>query len=285
MKIKIKREEKIKNMKKVILLTGASSGIGYQTAESLAKEGHIVYGAARRIEKMEDLKQFGVKSIYLDITDENSIKNVVDTIIGNEGRIAVLINNAGYGSFGAVEDVEINEARRQFEVNLFGLARLVQLVLPHMRKQKEGRIINVSSMGGRLTTYFGAWYHATKYALEAFSDALRMEVSDFGIDVSLIEPGGIKTDWGIIASDKLEKSAKGGAYEKEAMKTAKGMKKQYSGNLLSNPIVITKSISKAVNSNRPKARYLIGFMAKPLVFLHTILPTKVFDKIMKKLMG
>ena len=281
MKIKIKREEKIKNMKKVILLTGASSGIGYQTAESLAKEGHIVYGAARRIEKMEDLKQFGVKSIYLDITDENSIKNVVDTIIGNEGRIDVLINNAGYGSFGAVEDVEINEARRQFEVNLFGLARLVQLVLPHMRKQKEGRIINVSSMGGRLTTYFGAWYHATKYALEAFSDALRMEVSDFGIDVSLIEPGGIKTDWGIIASDKLANSAKGGAYEKEAMKTAKGMKKQYSGNLLSNPIVITKAISKAVNSNRPKARYLIGFMAKPLVFLHTILPTKVFDKIMK----
>ena len=285
MKIKIKREEKIKNMKKVILLTGASSGIGYQTAESLAKEGHIVYGAARRIEKMEDLKQFGVKSIYLDVTDENSIKNAVDTIIGNEGRIDVLINNAGYGSFGAVENVDISEAKMQFEVNLFGLARLVQLVLPYMRKQKSGRIINVSSMGGRLTTYFGAWYHATKYALEAFSDALRMEVSDFGIDVSLIEPGGIKTDWGIIAADKLENSAKGGAYEKEAMKTAKGMKKQYSGNLLSNPIVITKAISKAVNSNRPKARYLIGFMAKPLVFLHTILPAKVFDKIMKKLMG
>ena len=281
----MKREEKIKNMKKVMLLTGASSGIGYQTAESLAKEGHIVYGAARRIEKMEDLKQFGVKSIYLDVTDENSIKNAVDTIIGNGGRIDVLINNAGYGSFGAVEDVEINEARRQFEVNLFGLARLVQLVLPHMRKQKEGRIINVSSMGGRLTTYFGAWYHATKYALEAFSDALRMEVSDFGIDVSLIEPGGIKTDWGIIAADKLANSAKGGAYEKEAMKTAKGMKKQYSGNLLSNPIVITKAISKAVNSNSPKARYLIGFMAKPLVFLHTILPARVFDKIMKKAMG
>ena len=281
----MKREEKIKNMKKVILLTGASSGIGYQTVESLAKEGHIVYGAARRIEKMEDLKQFGVKSMYLDVNDENSIKNAVDTIIRNEGRIDVLINNAGYGSFGAVEDVDISEAKMQFEVNLFGLARLVQLVLPYMRKQKSGRIINVSSMGGRLTTYFGAWYHATKYALEAFSDALRMEVSDFGIDVSLIEPGGIKTDWGIIAADKLENSAKGGAYEKEAMKTAKGMKKQYSGNLLSNPIVITKAISKAVNSNRPKARYLIGFMAKPLVFLHTILPAKVFDKIMKKLMG
>ena len=272
-------------MKKVILLTGASSGIGYQTAESLAKEGYVVYGAARRTEKMETLKQFGVKPIYLDVTDEESIKSAIDTIIRNEGRIDVLINNAGYGSFGAVEDVEINEARRQFEVNLFGLARLVQLVLPHMRKQKSGRIINVSSMGGRLTTYFGAWYHATKYALEAFSDALRMEVADFGIDVSLSEPGGIKTEWGIIAADKLANSAKGGAYEKEAMKTAKGMKKQYSGNLLSNPIVITKAISKAINSNRPKARYLIGFMAKPLVFLHTILPAKVFDKIMKKLMG
>jgi len=276
----MKREE-IKDMKKVILLTGASSGIGYQTAESLAKEGHIVYGAARRTEKMETLKQFGVKPIYLDVTDEESIKSAIDTIIGNEGRIDVLINNAGYGSYGAIEDVELSEAKMQFEVNLFGLARLVQLVLPHMRKQKSGRIINVSSMGGRLTTYFGAWYHATKYALEAFSDALRMEVSDFGIDVSLIEPGGIKTDWGIIAADKLANSAKGGAYEKEASKTAEGMKKQYSGNMLSNPIVITKAISKAVNSNRPKARYLIGFMAKPLVFLHTILPARVFDKIMK----
>jgi len=276
----MKREE-IKDMKKVILLTGASSGIGYQTAESLAKEGHIVYGAARRTEKMETLKQFGVKPIYLDVTDEESIKSAIDTIIGNEGRIDVLINNAGYGSYGAIEDVELSEAKMQFEVNLFGLARLVQLVLPHMRKQKSGRIINVSSMGGRLTTYFGAWYHATKYALEAFSDALRMEVSDFGIDVSLIEPGGIKTDWGIIAADKLANSAKGGAYEKEASKTAEGMKKQYLGNMLSNPIVITKAISKAVNSNRPKARYLIGFMAKPLVFLHTILPARVFDKIMK----
>ena len=197
-------------MKKVILLTGASSGIGYQTAESLAKEGHIVYGAARRTEKMETLKQFEVKPIYLDVTDEESIKSAIDTIIGDEGRIDVLINNAGYGSYGAIEDVEINEARRQFEVNLFGLARLVQLVLPHMRKQKSGRIINVSSMGGRMTSYFGGWYHATKYALEAFSDALRMEVADFGIDVSLIEPGGIKTDWGIIAADKLANSAKNG---------------------------------------------------------------------------
>ena len=268
-------------MKKVILLTGASSGIGYQTAESLAKEGHIVYGAARRTEKMETLKQFGVKPIYLDVTDEESIKSAIDTIIGNEGRIDILINNAGYGSYGAIEDVEINEARRQFEVNLFGLARLVQLVLPHMRKQKAGRIINVSSMGGRMTSYFGGWYHATNYAIEEFCVALRLDVGDFGIDFSLFEPGLIKTDWGIIAANKLADSSKGGAYEKEALRTSEGMKKQYSGNMGSNPIVITKAISKAVNSRRPKARYLIGFMAKPLVFLHTILPARVFDKIMK----
>jgi len=219
------------------------------------------------------------------VTDEESIKSAIDTIIGNEGRIDVLINNAGYGSYGAIEDVEISEAKMQFEVNLFGLARLVQLVLPHMRKQKPGRIINISSMGGRLTTYFGAWYHATKYALEAFSDALRMEVSDFGIDISIIEPGVIKTDWGIIAADKLINSAKGGVYEKAALKTAEGIKKHYSGNIISNPAVITKVISKAVNSNHPKARYLTGFMAKSLVFLHTILPARIFDKIMKKLMG
>ena len=268
-------------MKKVILLTGASSGIGYQTAESLAKEGHVVYGAARRTEKMETLRKFGVKPMYLDVTDEESIKSAIDTIIENEGHIDVLINNAGYGSYGAIEDVEISEAKMQFEVNLFGLARLVQLVLPHMRKQKAGRIINVSSMGGRMTSYFGGWYHATKYALEAFSDALRMEVADFGIDVSLIEPGLIKTDWGIIAANKLADSSKGGAYEKEALRTSEGMKKQYSGNMGSNPIVITKAISKAVNSRRPKARYLIGFMAKPLVFLHTVLPARIFDKIMK----
>ena len=189
--------------KKVILLTGASSGIGYQTAEHLAKEGHIVYGAARRVEAMEPLKAFGVKPVHLDITDEDSIKQALELIIQNEGRIDVLVNNAGYGSYGAVEDVSIEEAKMQFEVNIFGLARLTQLVLPHMRQQQSGRIINVGSMGGRLTSYFGSWYHATKYALEAFSDGLRMEVAEFGIDVSIIEPGGIKTDWGMIAADKL----------------------------------------------------------------------------------
>ena len=150
-----------------------------------------------------------------------------------------------------------------------------------MRKQKSGRIINTSSMGGRLVSFMGSWYHATKYAVEAFSDGLRMETSDFGIKVILIEPGGIKTDWGFIAADHLEESSKGGPYEEIGRKTAEGMRKQYSGRMMSDPKVVSKAISKAVNSNRPKTRYLIGFGAKPLVFAHAILPTRVFDWIMK----
>lgn len=267
--------------KKVILLTGASRGMGYETAQMLAEQGHIVYGGARRVEKMEPLKQYGVKPISLDVTDADSCHEAVKTIVDNEGRIDVLINNAGYGSYGAVEDVTIEEAKRQFEVNVFGLARLIQHVLPYMRKQGSGRIINTSSMGGRLVSFMGSWYHATKYAVEALSDGLRMEVADFGIKVILIEPGGIKTDWGHIAADNLEKSAKGGAYEEIAKKTAEGMHKQYSGKMMSDPKVVSKAISKAVNNKNPKTRYLIGFGAKPLVFAHAVLPTKAFDWIMK----
>ena len=266
--------------KRVILLTGASSGIGYETAEFLAKQGHIVYGAARRVDQMEPLKAFGVKPLRLDVTSEESINEAVETLIKAEGRIDVLVNNAGYGSYGAIEDVSIEEARKQFDVNIFGVAMLTKKVLPYMRSQHSGTIINVASIGGRLTTYFGAWYHATKYALEAFSDALRMETKGFGIQVSIIEPGGIKTPWGFIAADHLAESAKGGAYEAEATKTAEGIRKQYTGNMMSKPVVIAKAISRAVNSRRPKTRYTVGFMAKPLVWLHSWLPTRWFDTIM-----
>ncbi|WP_125767181.1 oxidoreductase [Lapidilactobacillus wuchangensis] len=264
----------------VILITGASSGIGFQTAKFLAAQGHTVYGAARRIERIEALQQDGVKALQLDVTDEASISRAVTTLIQNEGRIDVLVNNAGYGSYGAIEDVPIAEAKKQFEVNLFGMARLTQLVLPYMRQQHSGRIINTSSMGGRLVSYMGAWYHATKYAVEAFSDALRMETKDFGIKVSIIEPGGIKTNWGFIAADHLTATAKGGAYEAQADKAAAGMRQQYSSNMMSNPQIIAKAIAKAVNRRHPRSRYLIGFGAKPLVFAKTILPTRAFDFIM-----
>lgn len=266
---------------KVILLTGASSGIGYDAAEQLLSEGHIVYGAARRLEQMAPLQALGLRPLYMDITDETSIQAAVQQIIDQSGRIDVLINNAGYGSFGAVEDVALDEARRQFEVNLFGLASLTKEVLPQMRSQHSGTIINVSSMGGRVTTYFGAWYHATKYALEAFSDALRMELAPHGIHVSIIEPGGIKTPWGNIAADHLEHSAQGGAYEQEAKKAAARIRKQYAGNMMSSPRVVTRAISRAVRARRPRTRYLIGFGAKPLVFLHSILPARCFDALIK----
>ena len=271
------------SLMKVVLITGASSGIGYKTAQLLAQQGHKVYGAARRLDKIQNLEKNGVIPISLDITDEESVKKCVDTIVTAEGRIDVLINNAGYGAYGAVEDVSIEEARKQLDVNLFGLARLTQLVLPIMRSQRSGKIINTSSMGGRVATLFGAWYHASKYALEGFSDCLRMEVSKFGIDVVLIEPGGIKTDWGYIAADHLLETSKGGAYEELATKTAESIKKRYSSNMLSKPELIAKTIVKAVQSKRPKTRYLIGFGAKPIVFLKTILPDRVYDKLMEKI--
>lgn len=269
--------------KKVILLTGASSGIGFQTAQMLAAQGHVVYGAARSVDKMEPLKAYGVKPLKLDVTDEASVTAAVEAVIQAEGRIDVLVNNAGYGSYGAIEDVPIEEARRQFDVNVFGLASITRKVLPYMRSQHRGTIVNVSSMGGRFTTYFGAWYHATKYALEALSDALRMEVKPFGIRVAIIEPGGIKTPWGAIAADHLEESARGGAYEQRAQKAADGLRRHYSGHLMSPPRKIARAISRAANARRPRTRYVSGFGARPFFLIHAVLPTRWFDFLMRHL--
>ena len=265
-------------MKKVILITGATGGIGRQAAIMLDQQGHTVYGG-RNPQKLETLKKENVIPVELDLTQRITLEDAVQMILDKEGQIDV----SGYGSYGAIENVTIKEAKRQFDVNLFGLAELVKLVFPQMRKQHSGRIVNISSMGGRLTTYFGAWYHATKYALEAFSDALRMETKQFGIDVSIIEPGGIKTNGGIIAADHLHKSSQGAVYEQEADRTAKMMKAEYTSKMLSNPKVIAKAINKAVNSNHPKTRYLVGFGAKPLVFMHAVMPTKAFDWLMRKI--
>ena len=268
----------------VVLLTGASSGIGYDVAPLLVRYGYTVYGAARRVEKIEELASEGVKALSMDVTDEASMEAAVQQIIDAEGRIDVLINNAGYGSYGAIEDVPIDEARRQFEVNLFGLARLTQLVLPHMRARGRGRILNISSMAGRITMPLGAWYHATKYALEAFSDALRMEVEEFGIDVVIIEPGGIKTPWGLIAADYLEESSRNGVYAAQAQHVAANMRKLYSpSSSLSEPKVISRTILRALEARRPKTRYLVGFGAKPSVFLHTVLPDRLFDKVTRRI--
>lgn len=269
-------------MSKIALVTGASSGIGAMTARELAKAGFTVYAAARRVDKMEELKKDGIRPVSLDLTKEESMVKCVETILKEEGRIDVLVNNAGYGSYGAIEDVPMDEARRQFEVNLFGMARLIQLVTPGMRKKHYGKIVNISSMGGKVWTKFGGWYHATKFAVEGFSDCLRMELAPFGIDVVVVEPGGIKTDWGIIAANHLKETSKGGAYEQYANKAADGMIKNYSGNMLTKPELIAKTVKKAVTKRRPRTRYLVGFMAKPMVLTQKIFGDRVFDWVIKK---
>ncbi len=269
---------------KVILLTGASSGIGYDTAVALAQQGHKVYAAARRVERMEPLRQYGIVPLKMDVTDEESMKTGVKTLLDAEGRIDVLINNAGYGYFGAVENVPMDDARNQLEVNVFGLARLCQLVLPTMRAQHSGRIINTASVAGRSVFYYGGWYHVSKYAVESLSDALRMELKPFGIDVVIIEPGAIKTNWGIIAADHLIESSKGTAYEQTGTMMANNLRNMYLSNTISDPAVVRKAIVRAVNARRPCTRYRIGRMANAIVFFHWLLPTRWWDAFLR-LMG
>lgn len=182
------------NDRKVILLTGASSGIGHEAAMELLAQGHIVYAAARRVEKMEDLAAAGAHVLSLDVTDSSSISGVVNAVLSQQGRIDVLINNAGYGYLGALEGVSMEEARRQLDVNVFGLAEMTKQVLPYMRERRSGRIINISSVAGKVGIAFVGWYNVSKFAVESYSDVLRKEVRQFGIDVVLIEPSGIKTD-------------------------------------------------------------------------------------------
>lgn len=267
---------------KVILITGASSGIGFDAAHALAKQGHRVYAAARRVELMEALKADGVQVIRMDVTDEVSLKQGVEAVIQAEGHIDVLVNNAGYGFFGAIETVPLEEARRQLEVNVFGLARLTQLVLPYMREQGSGRIINTSSIAGKMVFYMGGWYNVTKYSVEAFSDALRMEMKPFGIDVVMIEPGAIKTDWGLIAARHLKESSLGTAYEESGTQWANNMDWFYKTNLLSQPAVITKAICRAVNSRRPRARYCRGRFSISGRIAHAIMPARWWDAMMRK---
>ena len=269
---------------KVILLTGASSGIGYDTAVALAQQGHKVYAAARRVERMEPLRQYGIVPLKMDVTDEASMKEGVKTLLDAEGRIDVLINNAGYGYFGAVENVPMDDARNQLEVNVFGLARLCQLVLPTMRAQHSGRIINTASVAGRSVFYYGGWYHVSKYAVESLSDAMRMELKPFGIDVVIIEPGAIKTNWGIIAADHLIESSKGTAYEQTGTMMANNLRNMYLSNMISDPAVVRKAIVRAVNARRPCTRYRIGRMANAIVFFHWLLPTRWWDAFLR-LMG
>ncbi len=269
-------------MKKVVLITGASSGIGEETAKMLFDKGYIVYGAARRIEKMQPLKEKGINLISMDVSDEMSMVNGVKEIISKEGKIDILINNAGYGSYGAVEDVPLNEARYQFEVNIFGLARLTQLVLLKMREQRSGKIINISSIGGKIGEPHGAWYHATKFAVEGFSDSLRMELKQFNIDVVIIQPGAILTEWNTISRENLLKVSGNTAYGTLAKKHVNMLAKADERG--SKPIVIAQTITKAVIASKPKTRYAAGGGAKLILFMRALLSDRLFDSLMLSLM-
>ncbi|WP_315584499.1 oxidoreductase [Actinomyces viscosus] len=267
------------------LVTGASSGIGEDTARKLQALGYTVYGAARRTDRLQALAADGIRPLAMDVTDDASMSAGVDRILAETGRIDVLVNNAGYGSYGAIEDVPIDEARRQFEVNVFGLARLTQLVTPHMRTQGSGTIINISSMGGKLTTPLGGWYHATKYAVESLSDALRMELRPFGIDVVVVEPGGIRTEWASIAADHLEATAEGSAYAVQIKAVAGAMRSESNQRRYSPPEVIARTVGKIVTARHPRTRYAVGFMAKPLIAARRVLPDRAFDHLIGAAFG
>jgi NAD(P)-dependent dehydrogenase (short-subunit alcohol dehydrogenase family) len=267
---------------KVALVTGASSGIGEATARQLAAAGFTVYAAARRAERMQKLTRAGICPIAMDVTDDASMQAGVETILTEQGHIDVLVNNAGYGSYGALEDVPMEEARAQMEVNVFGAARLIQLVLPAMRTQRSGTIVNVTSMGGKITTPLGAWYHATKFALEALSDCLRMEVAPFGIDVVVIEPGGIRTEWSGIAAGKVRAVSGSGPYAAQGNAVASSLTSEATRRRSSPPELIGTTITKAVTARRPRTRYAVGYGAKPMIFLHRLLPDRIFDTFIRR---
>ena len=269
---------KQKENQKVVLITGTSSGIGKVTLEKLVKDGHIVYGTVRKEADKKIVEDLGGKPIVVEMTDYGSLERTVNKVISEQGRIDALYNNAGYGLYGAVEDVSMEDAHHQFEVNLFGLARLTQLVIPHMRKQKSGKIINTSFMGGKIYTPFGAWYHATKHALEGWSDCLRVELKPFGIDVVVIEPGAIETNFIDAMSGFVERS-KGGAYEESINKMMSSMSDangnpRFTG---SPPSVIADVVSQAINTERPKTRYMAGRMAGTMLFIRRWFGDRGYD--------
>ena len=265
----------------VALVTGASSGIGRATALQLAALGFTVYAAARRVARMSDLADRGIHIASLDVTDDESMVTMVDKIVSEQGRIDILVNNAGYGSYGAVEDVPIAEARRQFDVNVFGLARLTQLVLPHMRAQRDGYIVNISSMGGKIWEPLGGWYHAAKFAVEGLSDCLRAEVAEFGIKVVVVEPGSISSEWATISADNLEAISADTPYRDQAKFITRGLRASETSFLASQPEVVAEAIGKAVQRTKPRTRYPVGGGARIFLFAQRMLTDRGFDRFIR----
>ena len=265
--------------KKTALVTGASSGMGKAIAQRLIKDGYQVYVAARSVDKMADLARLGAQPLRMDVSKDDEIVAGVDTILAQTGGVDVLVNNAGFGLYGPVEEISIDEARYQFEVNLFGAARLTQLLLPAMRAKKAGHIVNVTSMGGKMYSILGAWYHATKHALEGWSDCLRLEVAEFGIKVVIVEPGVIETGFGDAASDTIVKRSASGPYGALVQMVGKSIKNTYGKGTGSDPGVIANVVSQAVASSNPRTRYAVGKFAKMLIRMRVWLGDRMFDRI------
>ncbi|HAA14629.1 MAG TPA: short-chain dehydrogenase/reductase [Cytophagales bacterium] len=271
-------------MKKVIIITGASSGMGKDTALQLIQKSHIVYGGARRKEKMEELVQAGGHALALDVTDQASVAAAVEQVLREQNRIDVLWNNAGYSLTGAMETISYEEAKRQFDVNLFGVAEMSKAVLPTMRKQGTGTIINTSSIGGKMhMPLMQSWYLASKFALEGWSDALRMELEPYGIDVVLIEPGGVATEFMEVMSRDFLDKAKGTAYEEETARIAKGMAKMNTPKNMSPTSVVTDAVLKILDAKKPKTRYVVGKNAKMMLFMRSMLSDRRYDKLMRSM--
>ncbi len=272
---------------RVVLITGCSSGIGRATAVHLARTGWRVYATARRPSSIADLEGKGCRILQLDVTDETSMREAVATVEAEHGSVGALINNAGYSQSGAVEAVPLDRVREQFETNVFGPARLLQLVLPAMRAHHSGRIVNVSSMGGRLVLPGGGYYHASKYALEALSDALRFEVAGFGIQVCLIEPGLVRSSFGEVASRSLDRGPNANdAYAHFHAEVARITRESYERGALaplaSSPEDVAKTIERALTSPRPRARYVVSPSARFLLTLRRILPDRAWDAFMAR---
>jgi NAD(P)-dependent dehydrogenase (short-subunit alcohol dehydrogenase family) len=268
-----------------VLITGCSSGIGRATAQRLA--GHrdlTVYATARRTEAIADLAEVGAHILALDVTDESSMRAAVQAVETAHGAVGALVNNAGFGEYGTIEETDLDGVRRQFETNVFGLARMTQLVLPGMRAAGGGRIVNVGSMGGRLVFPVGGYYHASKYAVEALSDAVRFETAPFGIKVSLIEPGLIRTAFGDTAAHALAGSAvPAGPYAALNAAATRQMADSYRNTLLSAPPEkVAAVIERAVLARRPRARYVVTPAAKALVHTRRLLGARVFDAYLRR---
>ena len=269
---------------KAVLITGCSSGIGHATAERLAADGWKVYATARKRKTISDLEDSGCVTLALDVTDEESMSAAVAAVTDAEGAVGVLVNNAGYSQSGAVESVPLEQVRRQFETNVFGLIRMCQLVLPGMRAQRWGKVVNMGSMGGRLTFPGGGIYHATKYSVEALSDALRFEVRGFGVDVILVEPGLIVTGFGETASASVKGTAEGGPYERFNSHVAKLTEAAYEGpmaKLGSGPEAVANTIAKALTVGRPKPRYPVTPSAHLMINQRRFTPDRLWDAMMR----